>query len=62
MASPERLLSIGAEGGSIELYRDGGNGLESFYRVMVVDHTPTFLDGEGGIASSRDWIPAVPYH
>jgi hypothetical protein len=60
MASPERLLSIAAEGGSIELYRDGGNRPASRYRIMVVDHTPTFLDDdEAGTPSRRDsgWLP-----
>lgn len=59
MPSPERLLSIAAEGGSIELYRDS-HVPSSRYRAMVVDQTPAFLDeSEGGASARRDsgWLP-----
>ncbi len=59
MPAAERLLSIAAEGGWIELFRDA-QVPNSRYRAMVVDQTPAFLDErECGASSRRDsgWLP-----
>jgi hypothetical protein len=61
MPTAERLLSIAAEGGWIELYRDSHvPSSNSRYRAMVVDQTPTYLvEHERGASSRRDsgWLP-----
>jgi len=60
MSDAKRLISIGAEGGFIEVYGNGGERTHAEFRVMVVDQTPTFLnDDEGGAPSKRDsgWLP-----
>lgn len=59
MPTPECLLSIAAEGGSIEIFRDC-DVPNSGYRAMVVDQTPTFLDERERDAPSRrdsGWLP-----
>ena len=60
MTGTKRLISIGAEGGFIEVYGYGGEPTHAEFRVTVVDQTPTFLnDDEGGAPSKRDsgWLP-----
>ena len=59
MANRERLLSVAAEGGSIQLYRDSHEP-NPRYRAMLVDQTLTFLDEhEAGRTLRRDsgWLP-----
>jgi hypothetical protein len=52
MSDAKRLISIGAEGGFIEVYGSGGESTHAEFRVMVVDQTLTFLnDDEGGAPS-----------
>jgi hypothetical protein len=54
------LISIGAEGGFIELYGKRSELTYAEFRVTVVDQTSTFLDDdEGGAPSKRDsgWLP-----
>ena len=60
MTDVTRLISIGAEGGLIEVHCNGGESPHAEFRVTVVDQTPTFLnDDEGGAPSVRDsgWLP-----
>ncbi len=60
MSDAKLLISIGAEGGFIEVYGNGGEPTHAEFRVTVVDQTPTFLnDDEGGAPSKRDsgWLP-----
>jgi len=60
MTDAKRLISIGAEGGFIEVHGKGGEPPHAEFRVTVVDQTPTFLnDDEGGAPSKRDsgWLP-----
>ena len=55
----ELLLRIGAEGGSIAVYGSLSSDAASRFRVLMIDHTPTFLEfDEGGTPSRRDsgWL------
>ena len=66
MPTVKEILSVAGEGGGIDLMQEeGGAGR---FRVVMMDHTPTFLDeAEGGAASRQDsgwlatWEAAIEY-
>jgi hypothetical protein len=55
MSYPKLLISIGAEGGSIALYGDITDASKPRFKLMVVDQTPTSLNGDdAGLEIRRD--------
>ena len=65
MPQPHLLIDIGAEGGSLQVYRDTAEPkATSRYRALMTDQTPTFLteDDGGGPPSRRDsgWLQTWP--
>jgi hypothetical protein len=63
MSRGELVFSVGAEGGSIAMYGDRTDPAHLLYRVLLADHTPTFLDErDGGPAIRKDsgWLNTWP--
>lgn len=68
-ALPEvtRILQVGGEGGGITMYREIGGLLR--FRVVLTDHSLTFLDdneGEAVLRKDSGWLPtwevAIEYY
>jgi hypothetical protein len=64
MSTTEVIVSIGAEGGSITLFRHQDRNLDWHFARGVKDQTPTFLTEEDGagpaIQHTSDWVKSWP--